>query len=103
MSWCAEESRDGAVALTLRVHAQPGAKRTEVVGPHGDALKIRVAAPAVDGKANVELLRFIAEQFGVPLRSVSLLRGDTGRHKTVRVSGPVRRPDRAWIATAPDN
>ena len=102
MDWRTEESRDGALTLTLRVHAQPGAKRTEIVGSHGNALKIRVAAPAVDGKANAELLRFIAEQFGVPLRSVALLHGDTGRQKLVRVSAPARRPDRTWIATAPD-
>ena len=100
MGWCTEETRDGTFALTLRVHAQPGAKRTEVVGEHGDALKIRLAAPAVDGKANAELLRYLAEQFGVSRSRVTLVRGDTGREKLVRVSVPARRPDRAWATAA---
>jgi uncharacterized protein (TIGR00251 family) len=55
-AWRREE--DGAVVLVL--HVQPGAKRTEVAGVHGDALKIRLAAPPVDGKANAELVRFLA-------------------------------------------
>jgi uncharacterized protein (TIGR00251 family) len=85
---------DGSLLLAL--HVQPGARRTEVVGAHGDALKIRLAAPAVDGKANAELLRFIAAGFGVPLASVRLLRGETGRRKTVRVAAARLRPDRDW-------
>ncbi|HZQ62244.1 MAG TPA: DUF167 domain-containing protein [Casimicrobiaceae bacterium] len=80
----------------LTLHAQPGARRSEIVGVHGDALKLRLAAPAVEGKANAELVRFLAEAFGVPLRQVSLLRGETSRRKTVRVSDPARRPDRDW-------
>jgi hypothetical protein len=83
-------------SLTLEVHAQPGARLTEVAGTHGDALKIRLAAPAVDGKANAELLRFLAEAFGVPRRNVTLIRGAGGRRKTVRVTSPAARPDRAW-------
>ena len=88
-AWRRDEQ--GAVVLTL--HVQPGAKRTEVTGTHGDALKIRLAAPPVDGKANAELLRFLAEAFGVPLRSVSIARGETSRRKSVRIERPVLRPD----------
>ena len=83
-------------SLTLDVHAQPGAQRTEIIGTHGDALKIRPAAPAVDGKANAELTRFLAEAFGVPQRNVALVRGEAGRRKTVRILSPVERPDRTW-------
>jgi uncharacterized protein len=83
--------------MTLEVHAQPGAKRTEVAGLHGGALKIRIASPAVEGKANDELRRFLADAFGVPLRSVTLVRGETGRRKTLRIASPVARPDREWI------
>lgn len=75
---------------------QPGAKRSEIAGVHGDALKIRLAAPAVDGKANAELVRFLAAAFGIPLRQVNLVRGETSRDKVVRVSDPKERPDRAW-------
>ncbi len=87
---------EGPESLTLALHVQPGAKRTEVSGLHGVALKIRVAAPAVDGKANAVLLRFLAEAFGVPLRRVRIVRGATSRDKTVEVTDPIRRPDRAW-------
>ena len=86
---------DGA-ALVLTLHVQPGAGRTEVAGVHGDALKVRVASPPVDGKANATLLRFFADTFGVPLARVSLVRGDASRHKVVRIEAPARRPDLAW-------
>ncbi|HRD53004.1 MAG TPA: DUF167 domain-containing protein [Flavobacteriales bacterium] len=83
-------------AVMLRVHVQPGAKRTEVAGTHGDALKIRLAAPPVDGQANDALLSFLAEQFGVPKRQVELVSGQTSRSKRVVVHGPKRRPDGGW-------
>lgn len=78
--------RSGDV-LSLTLHVQPGAKRTEVAGRHGDALKIRLAAPPVEGRANEALLRFVAETFGVPLRQVELRQGGQSRHKVVAVSG----------------
>jgi len=73
--------------VTLRLHIQPGAKKTEVVGLHGEALKIRLAAPPVDGKANACLLAFLADRFGVAKSAVSLLSGDSSRAKRVHVSG----------------
>ena len=92
--------REDGAALILALHVQPGAKRTEVAGVHGEGaatrLKVRLAAPPVDGKANAELLRFLADAFGVPLRHVALLRGETSRQKVVRIDAPVRRPDRDW-------
>ena len=87
-------SADGTI--TLQVHAQPGAKRTEVVGVHGSALKIRLAAPAVEGRANDALIVFLATSFDVPRRNVTLIRGEAGRRKTVRIVSPVARPDRDW-------
>ena len=94
--WRREEAAGAAVVLSL--HVQPGAKRSAVAGAHGDALKIRLAAPPVDGKANAELVRFLADAFGVPLRNVALVRGDTSRTKVVRIAQPRLRPDRAWEA-----
>jgi uncharacterized protein (TIGR00251 family) len=88
--------KEAVDALELVLHVQPGAKRSEIAGIHGDALKLRLAAPPVEGKANAELLRFLADAFGVPLRQVSIRRGETSRHKTVRIDAPVRRPDRDW-------
>jgi uncharacterized protein len=71
-------------SLTIRV--QPGASRSEVVGPHADALRVRVAGPAVDGRANAELVRFLAEHLDVPARSVEITRGHAGRTKVVRIT-----------------
>jgi hypothetical protein len=88
--------REDGDALVLALHVQPGAKRTEVGGVHGEALKLRRAAPPVDGKANAALLRFLADAFGVPLRNVALLRGEASRAKQVRIEQPARRPDREW-------
>ena len=72
---------------TLVVHVVPRARRTEVSGWHGDAIKIRVAATPVDGAANAELVRFVAERVGVPRRAVSIASGATARRKTVSVEG----------------
>jgi len=83
-------------SLTLELHCQPGARRTEVVGWHGDALKVRLAAPPIEGRANEALVAFLAASFGVPRRNVTLIRGETGRMKTVRIAAPILRPDRDW-------
>lgn len=73
--------------ITLTLHIQPGAKRTEIVGLHGDALKIKLSAPPVDGCANEALLKFIAELFDVPLRQVEIRQGKQSRRKVVLVQG----------------
>jgi len=75
----------GGVELALLV--QPRAGRTEVVGPHGEVLKIRLAAPPVDGEANEELVRFLAKALGVAKQAVTIESGETGRRKRVRVEG----------------
>ena len=72
----------------ITVQVVPRASKTEVVGAYGDdALRLRLAAPPVDGKANKELLRFLSEVLGVPSRALELVSGQTGRHKVVRVAG----------------
>ena len=81
----------------LALHVQPGAARTEVAGRHGDAIKVRVAAAATDGKANLALRDFLARSFGVPVANVTLLRGEASREKLVRIEAPARRPDRDWL------
>ena len=82
MTWL-QVRREG---LSLTLHIQPGAKKTEVAGPHGDALKIRLAAPPVDGKANAALIDWAAGAFGVPRQRVQLLHGGTGRHKMLAIA-----------------
>jgi uncharacterized protein (TIGR00251 family) len=73
--------------ITLTLHIQPGAKKTEFAGRHGDALKIRLAAPPVDGKANEALVKFIAATLHLPKSSVMLKSGQTSRRKVLEVSG----------------
>lgn len=85
--------RRSGETLTLTLHIQPGAKRTEVSGLHGEALKIRLAAPPIEGRANEALLRFIAEAFGVPLRQVELKQGGQSRHKVVAITGSKVEPE----------
>lgn len=75
----------GMLGLTL--HVQPGARRTELAGEHGDALKIRLAAPPVDGKANAALIAWLAERLDVPRRDIVIRSGETARRKILQVSG----------------
>ncbi|KFB69622.1 DUF167 domain-containing protein [Candidatus Accumulibacter vicinus] len=76
---------DGSIMLA--VHVQPGAKRSEVAGLHGDALKIRLAAPAIDGRANAALLAFVAQRLGLAKSAVELKSGQTSRRKVLSVLG----------------
>lgn len=73
--------------ITLTLHIQPGAKRSEISGLHGEALKIRLAAPPVEGRANEALLKYIASLFDVPTRQVELRQGGQSRHKVIAVTG----------------
>ena len=75
-----QDSKDGAV---LMIQVQPKASKSECVGPHGDALKIRVAAPPVDGKANEALIAFLAERLDVAPSSIEIRAGASGRQKRV--------------------
>lgn len=83
MSWLRADG-DGVV---LTLHIQPGAKRSECAGLHGEALKIRLAAPPVDGRANEALVAFFAKALGVRKSRVELVSGETSRAKRVRVAG----------------
>ena len=77
---------EGTVSLMVRVH--PGARRTCVKGTMADGtIKIDITAAPEDGKANAQLVRFLAREFSVPLSHVEIVRGQTGRTKTVRITG----------------
>ena len=71
----------------LAIKAIPNAPRSEVVGWLGDALKVKVHAPPVEGRANDALCEFLAEALGLPRRAVTVLRGDTSRQKVVQIDG----------------
>lgn len=88
---------DGRITLTL--HIQPGAKKTEFAGLHGDALKIRLAAPPVDGKANDALVKFMADTLGLARSAVSLKSGQTSRRKVLEVTGAASAAVAALAAT----
>ncbi|HTL66767.1 MAG TPA: DUF167 domain-containing protein [Lacunisphaera sp.] len=84
-------------ACTLQLKTIPNAPRDEIAGWLGDALKVKVHAPALDGRANEALLAFLADQLGVPRRAVVLVRGDKSRHKVVRIEGLAAAEVRARI------
>jgi uncharacterized protein (TIGR00251 family) len=83
--------------LLLVCHLQPKASKSEFSGLHGDALKVRIQAPPVEGKANSELVKFLAKQFGVSKSAVSIISGELNRHKRVRITQPQRLPAEALI------
>ena len=82
MSWY-QIARDG---VTIQIQAQPGAKRTEVAGLYGDCLKVRLASPPVDGKANECLIGFLATRLAVKRAQVTITRGLSSRRKNVFVA-----------------
>jgi len=73
--------------VTLELHVQPGASRTEFAGRHGERIKVRLAARAVDGKANEALVDFLASHYGVPKRNVRIVSGLKSRQKRVVIDG----------------
>jgi len=73
--------------VILELHVQPGAARSEFAGKHGERIKVRLAARAVDGKANAALIEFLAEHFKVPRRSVRIESGLKSRQKRVVIDG----------------
>ena len=81
----------------ISVHAQPGAKKSAVAGLHGDALKIRIAAPPVEGKANDALAAFVAKAIGVPRRAVSIVKGESSREKLLLIADSAIDPNRLLL------
>jgi uncharacterized protein (TIGR00251 family) len=79
-----ERTSDG---VRLRVRVQPRASRTEVVGVHGEAIRIRLSAPPVAGAANEALLTFLADKLSVPRTAIRLILGESSRSKVVMISG----------------
>ena len=83
MSWITD-SKEGVI---IQVHASPRASKTQVQGLHGDALKIRLQAPPVDGKANETLIEVLAKTLGIPQRQITLISGQTSRQKRLNLQG----------------
>lgn len=89
MSWF----RWDGPTLLLQLKLQPGASRSEFAGLHGDQLKVRIHAPAIEGRANSELVVFLSTGFAVGKSSISIERGELGRVKTVRIASPRQLPE----------
>lgn len=80
------EQADGA-SVSLSVHVQPKASRTRVAGFHGDAVKLCITSPPVDGKANAAVIEFFAKLFKIPKAAVSIASGETSRDKRLVLAG----------------
>lgn len=79
--------------ILLTLYVQPGAKHNEIVGMHGNALKIKLATPPIEGRANKALLRYMATLFEVPLSNITLKRGTKSRQKTIEIRSSRIDPD----------
>lgn len=75
------------MSATLKVRVVPNARRDEVVGVYGEAVKVKIQAPAMDGKANAALVEFLAERLGVAPRQVTLVLGEKSRDKVLAIDG----------------
>jgi uncharacterized protein len=83
----------------IRVHVIPNAKIDEVAGEHGDAIKIKLRAPAIEGKANTALRKFLAEKLSIPQRAIVLDRGERSRDKVLRIDGLSEKTIREFLTT----
>ncbi|PSW18571.1 YggU family protein [Photobacterium sanctipauli] len=79
--------------LVIRLYIQPKASRDQIVGLHGDEVKIAITAPPVDGKANAHLAKYLSKQFKVAKGQVNIEKGELGRHKQVRIESPREVPE----------
>lgn len=79
--------------LQLRVYIQPKASRDEILGLHGNYLKVRITAAPIEGMANAHLLKYLAEVFGVGRNQIEITAGKKGRHIQLRIQEPPRLPD----------
>ena len=76
-----------ATGVRISIRVQPRAASSEIVGVHGDALKVRLTAPPVDGAANEALVSFLSGTFGIPPRDVTIVAGSSSRSKIVELTG----------------
>ena len=84
-TWCRYDPDSRKLSLAL--HVQPNARKNEIVGLHGDALKVKIAAPAADNEANTALVAFLSEMLGVQKSAIAIRHGATGRRKIVEITG----------------
>lgn len=83
MGWL-EEKRG---SIYIHVHVQPRASKNEIIGIHGDSLKVRLTSPPVEGAANSLLVEFMAKKLGMPKSRIEIVVGEKSRHKTLKIEG----------------
>lgn len=83
MGWLEEKSSN----IYIHIHVQPRASKNEIVGIHGDSLKVRLTSPPVEGAANSLLVEFMAKKLGIAKSRIEIVSGEKSRHKTLRVEG----------------
>lgn len=82
-----------ALGLRLKILLQPKSSRDQIIGLHGDELKIQITAPPIDGQANAHLLKFLSKQFKVAKSTIILEKGELNRHKQLLIPAPKTIPD----------
>lgn len=82
-----------ADGLEIRLYIQPKASRNQIIGLHGDEVKVAITAPPVDGQANAHLIKFLSKQFKVARSNVTIEKGELGRHKQLHIIHPQQIPD----------
>ncbi|MGD9850829.1 MAG: DUF167 domain-containing protein [Nitrospirales bacterium] len=92
------EKNDG---VELKFFLQPRAAKSQIMGIHGEEIKIRIQAPPLDGRANEELCRFLSKMMGVPQRFVQIVSGMSSRHKRVRIKGKALGDLQSLLPTLP--
>lgn len=74
-------------ALILKIKVEPRSSRSEIVGQYGDAIKVKLTSPPVDGKANSELIEVLAKEYGISKKDVEIISGFNSKNKLVRLKG----------------
>lgn len=83
MGWLTEKSG----CLFINIHLQPRASKNEIVGIHGDSLKVRLTSPPVEGAANSHVIEFFAKRLGIQKSNITIVSGEKSRHKTLKIEG----------------
>lgn len=78
--------------LLLNIYLQPKASKDQIVGLHGDELKVTITAPPIDGQANAHLIKFLSKQFRVAKSQIELRKGELNRHKQLFIAAPTQIP-----------
>lgn len=73
--------------ITLRIKVEPRSSKSGIVGPYGESLKVKLASPPVEGKANKELIEVLAKEYGVPKKNIEIISGQSSKNKTVKITG----------------